>query len=94
MRMWDIEPSRMCRQHLLGEHVELHMIVSINKGKNMEGFYTKGLVDTDQLVSRHETLVAEMKVRGMKHLSPMPAFVNPHLGFVSGTPLDRCRKCT
>ena len=25
MRMWGVDPKQMCRQHLLGEHVELHM---------------------------------------------------------------------
>jgi hypothetical protein len=24
MRIWDIEPEKLCRQHLLGEHRELH----------------------------------------------------------------------
>lgn len=94
MRMWAIDPSRLCRQHLLGEHVELHMMVgSLNKGISMEGYYTKGLVDTDQIEARHEALVAEMTVRGMRHKSPLPAFVNPHRGFVEGMPLDRCGEC-
>ena len=92
--MWDIDPPRMCRQHLLGEHVELHMMVgSINKGVSLEGYYAKGLVDTDQIVMRHEALVAEMTARGMRHQSPLPAFNNPHRGFVEGTPFERCEKC-
>jgi hypothetical protein len=94
MRMWDIDPSRLCRQHLLGEHCELHMMVgTLNKGTRMEGYYAKGLVNTDLLVPRHEALVAEMTARGMKHKSPLPAFVNPHRGFVVGSPVDRCGEC-
>ena len=92
--MWAIDPSRLCRQHLLGEHVELHMMVgTLNKGISMEGYYARGLVDTDQIEARHEALVAEMTARGMKHKSPLPAFVNPHRGFVEGTPWERCKVC-
>ena len=29
MRTWDIPPEKLCRQHLLGEHRELHAIWSI-----------------------------------------------------------------
>lgn len=25
MRMWVVNPKILCRKHLLGEHVELHM---------------------------------------------------------------------
>lgn len=25
MRMWMVDPTIMCRQHLLGEHYELHV---------------------------------------------------------------------
>lgn len=36
MRMWMVPPELMCRQHLLGEHVELHMFVgAINKGTSV-----------------------------------------------------------
>ena len=29
MRIWDIHPQKLCRQHLLGEHRELHAIWSV-----------------------------------------------------------------
>jgi len=29
MRIWDIPPRKLCRNHLLGEHRELHAIWSI-----------------------------------------------------------------
>lgn len=92
--MWDIDPSRMCRQHLLGEHVELHMIVgSLNKGRSLEGYYATGLVDTDLIVSRHEALVTEMTARSMRHKSPLPEFSNPHRGSIVGSPVERCQVC-
>ncbi|MHC4725460.1 MAG: pyrimidine dimer DNA glycosylase/endonuclease V [Planctomycetota bacterium] len=27
MRMWMVNPAVMCKKHLLGEHVECHMLV-------------------------------------------------------------------
>lgn len=29
MRIWDIPPDKLCRNHLLGEHNELHAIWNI-----------------------------------------------------------------
>ena len=38
MRMWMLPPECMCRKHLLGEHVELHMLLgSMRRGKSIEG---------------------------------------------------------
>lgn len=38
MRMWNINPRYMCRKHLLGEHVETHMLVgSLRKEKSVQG---------------------------------------------------------
>lgn len=72
MRMWMTPPEAMCRKHLLGEHVELHMFVgTINKGVSVEGFLTKNLLEPESLYVRHDALVAEMNRRGYKHKSPM-----------------------
>ena len=74
MRMWMLPPAGMCRKHLLGEHVELHMLLgSLRRSKNIEGFLTGGLVDPSQLFARHEELVGEMTRRGFKHSSPIDA---------------------
>lgn len=73
MRMWDVPPHVMCRKHLLGEHLELHMFVgAMNKGTSLQGFIDNGLLDISKLASRHEELVAEMTRRGYKHKSPLP----------------------
>ena len=46
MRMWMLPPEMMCRKHLLGEHVELHMLLgSLRRGKNIDGFLAGKLVD-------------------------------------------------
>ena len=64
----------MCRKHLLGEHVELHMLLgSMRRGKNMDGFLSGGLVDPQLVFARHEELVTEMTRRGFKHTSSIDA---------------------
>lgn len=73
MRMWMVDPAIMCRAHLLGEHVEMHMFIGgIAKGTSMLGFAKSGLLETRELYQRHDDLVAEMLKRGMNHKSPMP----------------------
>lgn len=60
----------MCRQHLLGEHAEIHMFIgTINRKKLVEGYLQKGLLEVHNLFSRHNELVEEMKKRGYKHHS-------------------------
>lgn len=72
MRMWLVDPRKMCNQHLLGEHVEMHMFVgSIRKGISMQGYTRAGLVDIALLLKRHNLLVEEMAERGMNHKSPL-----------------------
>ena len=72
MRRWMLPTAGMCRKHLLGEHVELHMLLgSMRRGKNIEGFLSGGLVDPQRIFARHQELVAEMTRRGFKHNSPI-----------------------
>jgi len=67
MRIWDIAPERLCKNHLLGEHRELHAIWSIlindKKGysKHPETLRWKG--KQKALYLRHQALVAEMQKR-------------------------------
>ena len=68
--MWMVNPRIMCREHLLGEHVEIHMFVgSINRGKSVKGYLEKGLLEVHSLYNRHEDLVKEMKRRCYNHKS-------------------------
>lgn len=73
MRMWAVDPAFLCRKHLLGEHLELHMFQGIlekREGIDLTGFYY--LVETYNLQSRHECLVEEMFRRGYYgHKTPM-----------------------
>jgi hypothetical protein len=70
MRMWMVNPRIMCRQHLLGEHVEIHMFIgTINRNKSIKGYLEKGLLEVHNLYSRHAELVEEMRRRGYNHCS-------------------------
>jgi hypothetical protein len=72
MRMWMVNPEFMCRKHLLGEHVELHMLVGhINKGRSIDGFIKNNLIEPQFIHQRHDSLVKEMFRRGYKHQSPL-----------------------
>jgi hypothetical protein len=77
MRIWDIEPSKLCRNHLLGEHRELHAIWSVltkhKKGysRHPETLRWKGKLKA--LYLRHQALVSEMVSRGYRHNSPLDA---------------------
>ena len=73
MRMWGVEPIMLCKRHLLGEHVEMHMFIgTMKKGKSLKGYIDKGLIDISKIWERHDELVKEMKRRGIKHSSPLP----------------------
>lgn len=70
MRMWDIPPHLLCQKHLLGEHVETHMFAGwIRKGKPIDGFIDRGLVNPHKITIRHDQLMYEMLRRGLNHKS-------------------------
>jgi hypothetical protein len=75
MRIWDISPKKLCRNHLLGEHRELHAIWSVlvngKKGyaHHPETLRWKGKLKA--LYGRHDALVVEMSNRGYRHRSPL-----------------------
>ena len=75
MRIWDLPPEELCREHLLGEHVEAHAIWSIIT-KRMKGYSNhpevlrwKGKLAA--LYTRHEEIAAEMARRGYVHRSSL-----------------------
>jgi hypothetical protein len=77
MRIWDISPSRLCRNHLLGEHRELHAIwIVITKGKKGYSNHPETIRwcgKLKALYARHEKLTKEISRRGYKHRSPLDA---------------------
>ena len=72
MRMWGVNPKKLCNQHLLGEHLEMHMFVGcINKNICIDGYCKNKLVTPHLIRQRHDDLAEEMTLRGMKHQSPV-----------------------
>ena len=70
--MWLVEPMFMCRKHLLGEHLEMHMFLgSLKKKKKLDGFFKNNLFEPRILFQRHQDLSEEMIRRGYNHNSPM-----------------------
>lgn len=75
MRIWDIDPSHLCRNHLLGEHRELHAIWNIltqdRRGYRSHPETRRWEGRLAALFRRHELLVAEMRRRGFEHRSEL-----------------------
>ena len=77
MRIWDLPPRALCRNHLLGENRELHAVWAIlTEGKkgyanHPETKRWKGKLRA--LYKRHEAQVEEMTRRGYRHESPLDA---------------------
>jgi hypothetical protein len=75
MRIWDIPTSKLCKNHLLGEHRELHaiwtVIIQNKKGysKHPETIRWEGKLRS--LYIRHQQQVEEMQNRGYNHKSPL-----------------------
>ncbi|MDD5438874.1 MAG: pyrimidine dimer DNA glycosylase/endonuclease V [Candidatus Omnitrophica bacterium] len=77
MRVWDIPPDRLCRNHLLGEHRELHAIWSVltnnKKGYSHHPEVLRWRGRLRALYRRHASLVREMQRRTYHHQSPLDA---------------------
>jgi len=75
MRIWDISPEYLCKQHLLGEHRELHAIWTVitehKQGYSKHPETLRWVDSLAALYSRHETEVLEMEKRGYHHYSPL-----------------------
>lgn len=100
MRQWNIDPVLLCRQHLLGEHKEMHMLAGcLVRGKSIAGYIRDGFLQVHTFLARHDELVAEMIRRGYRHIKPMPENITiKHLGeidleFNLRDLASRCEKC-
>jgi hypothetical protein len=75
MRIWDVDPSLLCRSHLLGEHRELHGLWNIHvlgkEGYSRHPETRRWAGKLAALYARHELLVSEMERRGYNHTSPL-----------------------
>jgi hypothetical protein len=75
MRVWDVPPAVLCRQHLLGEHREIHAVWTIvtagKKGYCHHPEVQRWRGRLRALFLRHQDIVAEMCRRGYQHRSPL-----------------------
>lgn len=75
MRVWDIPPDNLCRQHLLGQHREIHAIWNvITKNKRGYSKHPEVLRWKNHLMSlyfEHELTALSMLERGYNHNSPI-----------------------
>lgn len=77
MRIWDIDPRYLCRNHLLAEHRELHglwNILTIHGGKGGYSRHPETLRWSGKrkaLYLRHEALAKEFSRRGYFHHTPL-----------------------
>jgi hypothetical protein len=75
VRIWDVPPSILCRQHLLGEHRELHglwrILTEDRRGYANHPETRRWRGKLAALYQRHEALAAEMARRGYRHATPL-----------------------
>lgn len=67
-----VDPALMCRRHLLGEHVELHMLAGhLRCKRQVTGYVAHNCVEPRAIEARHTALMVEMVKRGYRHASPL-----------------------
>lgn len=96
-----VDPEILCRNHLLGEHKELHQLLGHIEAGNLEsvkGHADRGQVDTSLIQKRHDELVEEMERRGFNHESPVDYDDDLELGEIDIDSniedlIDRCEYC-
>jgi hypothetical protein len=75
VRVWDVAAGYLNRGSLLGEHRELHGVHSIlvhgKKGYSRHPETLRWVACLSGLAARHAALVAEMRLRGYAHHSPV-----------------------
>jgi len=76
VRVWDVSPGYLNRQSLLGEHREIHGMISIISNHKQGYSHHPETVRLKShlwaLRRRHDWLVSEMELRGYNHLTPTP----------------------
>lgn len=91
-----VDPENLCRNHLLGEHNEIHKLLggvlrhpyglAILKGQAEDNN-----VDMQSLAARHDELVVEMKRRGYDHDDKQGWIVSGVAHFFPGTEISSNR---
>lgn len=70
--MWGIDPSYLCKKHLIGEHGEIHKHRHnfIKKHKITKRISPIVQIEPENMQKRHDELANEMIKRGYNHNSP------------------------
>lgn len=103
-RLWGVDVEKLCRQHLLGEHKEMHQIAgTINNHPHglaiAKGHAEQGDIDSSLIAERHDKLAEEMLKRGYNHDSPLEYTDELDIGEIDREYnredlRDRCDDCT
>lgn len=105
--MWGINPSLLCKQHLLGEHGEIHKHRHnfVKKHKITKRISPVVQIEPENMQIRHDELVLEMLKRGYNHNSP---YEQPDISYLKSEEryakidknisindlINRCPECT
>lgn len=80
--MWMVDPKTLCRQHLLGEHFELHKFRHIfEKKQDVSTRISRKQIFPELMKIRHDELAQEMVNRGYRHSSP---YEQPDVSYIRG----------
>ena len=101
MRMWMINPRLLCKQHLLGEHFEIHKAIGNLKhsGNWARALAKNGFLEPQNALKRHNELAVEIVNRRMNHKSPLKLkgtdlpYGNVNLKKSTKDLIERCKKC-
>lgn len=85
MRMWMCSPKILCKNHLLGEHGEIHKHRH-NFIKHHKMDWRIGQIEPESMQKRHDELVKEMIARGYNHKSP---YEQPDVSYLPIMLVDR-----
>lgn len=97
MRIWKTNPKYMCRQHLLGEHNEIHKHRhNFVKKHKMHNRILWNQIDAYIMKQRHNLLAKEMLRRGYNHKTPYEQPDVSYLPKLEGELdccLNKCENC-
>jgi hypothetical protein len=80
MRMWMVDPIILCKNHLLGEHGEIHKhLWTFLKRHKKDKYIKNNCIEPSAMERRHNALVKEMLRRGYNHKSP---YTQPDISYL------------
>jgi hypothetical protein len=63
-----VNPKYLCTKHLLGTHVEMHMLLGhLKRQRQINKYITNNCLEPLSLNSYHDAVAAEMTTRGFNH---------------------------